>query len=685
MPLVLLCLLLGTICLHLPRQPEADAAPSHVTAKPVCKQTVYLARGLSPENLATLSAGLATIDPSAVLLLDTPTATKANKAYLAALKPDRVLPIGDYTEDVEQLTQRLGIHPEVPHHWSKRPPLSFWREFYPKAANVIVCPSEPRSLLYQAACLAGTTGAPLYVTRGTATDSEELQALLQRWGTKHIQALGESSPLTFDLEGVRVQRLKSERDVAAAHCRLLTTKKTTRTLVLANPFDDRAGAPTLAALAPWIALRRDAALLLTRKEGIDVDTLVSEAIHTKELKQADVLIMVADQESLPVRKRTNPIPEGKDDFIEMEPLTPAWTDPFTFCVGRMFHPDPGIVALMLAREKLLNEPGRTPKVLLASNNGGGLPLLEAISRQTARELRNGGYDTTAIFGKAVSGTVLREKLPEQDVFLWEGHHNVLIRDWSFPEWKEPLRPSLIFLQSCLALREWKVQPLFDRGAIGVIGSSTRTYSASGGATSLAFFNAIMHDDLSIGEALRQTKNFLQAYVLLKEGRLGDDVKRSGANQRAAWSFTLWGDPTLKLPRAGTPTQPPVRHEVKGNTITFHLPKDKLDPVHSEKYHAEAYPNSRLAGLTGKEKGDEGKPLQGMIFAEVHLPNAPEGKLPRLSSKLPSRSYAFNWDARLRRGYLVAVPRSKDTEQILFKVHWDDVASRGQEIMPGAEE
>ena len=37
----------------------------------------------------------------------------------------------------------------------------------------------------------------------------------------------------------------------------------------------------------------------------------------------------------------------------MEPLTPTGTEPFTFATGRLFHPDPGVVTLMLARQRLL--------------------------------------------------------------------------------------------------------------------------------------------------------------------------------------------------------------------------------------------------------------------------------------------------------------------------------------------
>ena len=54
----------------------------------------------------------------------------------------------------------------------------------------------------------------------------------------------------------------------------------------------------------------------------------------------------------------------------------------------------------------------------------------------------------------------------------------------------------------------------------MVGSSTRTYSGSGGAFSLAFFNALLYDGQSLGGSLRQAKNFLLAYALLKEKRLG---------------------------------------------------------------------------------------------------------------------------------------------------------------------
>src|SRR5262249_30289767 len=160
------------------------------------------------------------------------------------------------------------------------------------------------------------------------------------------------------------------------------------------------------------------------------------------------------------------------------------------------------------------------KVLLVSNPGGSLPLLEMFSRNTQKELINRGYRTTALFGTEVTKDEVRRQLPQHDIFLWEGHQSTLVKEYGFPEWNEPLPPSFAFIQSCLALTDAKVHPLLQRGALGVVGSSTRMYSASGGAFALAFFDALLYDHRSIGGGLRQAKNFLLAYSLLKEKRLG---------------------------------------------------------------------------------------------------------------------------------------------------------------------
>src|SRR5262249_40449491 len=208
-------------------------------------------------------------------------------------------------------------------------------------------------------------------------------------------------------------------------------------------------------------------------------------------------------------------------------------------------------------------------------------------RKTARELPTRGYQTASLFGDRVPKEDVRRLLPQQDIFLWEGHHSTMTRDYGLPDWPEPLEPALVFLQSCLALCEPEALPLIERGAIGVIGTSTRTYSASGGACSLAFFNALLYENQTLGGGLRQAKNFLLAYALLKEKRLGPAAKLRGASLRSAWAFTLWGDPTLQLPAPEQPGNalPVVRHLVRGNTIILFQPDQAYEPVAVRPYRS----------------------------------------------------------------------------------------------------
>jgi hypothetical protein len=222
------------------------------------------------------------------------------------------------------------------------------------------------------------------------------------------------------------------------------------------------------------------------------------------------------------------------------------------------------------------------------------------------------------------------------------------------------------------LNEKEAQPLLRRGAFAVVGSATRNYSGSGGAFSLALFDALLYDDQSLGGALRQAKNFLLCYALLKEKRLGGDARLGGANLRSAWAFTLWGDPTVKLPRPEAPGDalPPIRHEVRGDKIIISLPEAAYDKVSVGRFHAQMRPNARLAGLLRRDEGEDSETLVPFVFAEVHFPKAPPDKSPRLRSRLSDKHWVFTWDARRRCGYLLITPRDKDEKELRFTVEWE---------------
>ncbi len=646
-------------------------------ASAAAAKVVFLGCNLSDEDLIVATAGIAGSGHPGPVVLDTSETASHLKGFLDAFHPEHVIPMGRLSEEQEELEGRLGRKAAPALEWEEGPPKELWKALFPRAERVVVCPAEPRRLVLHAACLAGIVEGPLYVMHGRSGEATELRRKLPAWDTREVFVIGETDKYSLKLPGLRVVRLAGEREVAACYLRRQRQQGPISTLIVANPADVGNHRGGISALAPWIALQKRAALLLTNDAGDNTDAIVLEALQDPRLEHADALILVAGLKAIPPERRPNPA-AGKDEAIEMEPLTPTGSEPFSFATGRLFHRDAGMVLLMLARQRLLSRApegsansARPRKAMVVSNAAGGLSLLEAFSRNTANELRNVGYQTTTLFGNDVSKDEVRRLLPLQDVFLWEGHHNTMARTYELPDWPEPLPPALVFLQSCLALCPAEAYPLLQRGAIGVVGSSTRTYSASGGACSLAFFNALLYENQSLGGSLRQAKNFLLAYALLKEKRLGEDAKLRGANLRSAWAFSLWGDPTLKLPQPEKPPDalPAVRHQVHGNTITLWQPDQAYDKVASNQYHTRMIPNARLAGLLHKEVDSPERQLVPFLFAEVHLPRVPFGKTPRLHSRVPVDHWVFCWDSRRRRGYLLVAPRPKDTGTLRFHVGW----------------
>lgn len=636
-------------------------------------RTVYYATGLSDEDALVFTSAVAAADPWGVVLFDGPASGKGAAPFLAALKPREVVPVGTAVAARPELEERLGARLAPSLAWKRGPPDELWKPLFPRAERVVVCPPEPRRQLLQAACLAGVLRAPLYVAQGAEGEAAALRERLANWKTKEIYAVGGTAELCANGEGMRVVSLPYESAVATAHVRELAKIGPIRHIVVANAADLTKELGGMSVLAPYIALQRRAALVLTADDGKDATAAVTAAIKNAELARADTLIVVANLRAIPVEKRPNPV-QGKDAEIEMEPLTPTGDEPFAFGTGRLFHEDPAMLALVLARQALLPADGKPRKALVVSNPGGGLPLLETFSRHTAHELKNAGYQTTALFENEAEKESMQKLMPQQDIFLWEGHYKTLTEEFGFLSWKEPLPPSLCFLQSCLALKEEEAQPLFDRGAIGIVGSSTRTYSGTGGAFTLAFFNAMLYDGETLGGALRQAKNYLLAYSMLKEKRLGAAAKLTGVNVRSAWAFSLWGDPTLRLPRPPRPIDAriPVRHELRGNSLVLTLPDATYERVKVGRYEAQMLPNARLAGLlTMSAESEDMRRLVPFVFAEVRLPKAPPGQTPRLTSKIPEKQWVFCWDARRKSGYLLVTPRARDVDELRFKIEWEE--------------
>jgi hypothetical protein len=613
-----------------------------VRAIPPLHGPVYLLGNLSDADTIALTTALCTADPSSVVLIESGQSRPSLNAFLREWQPRHITKVAAASD--------------------------VWPKLFPKAMKVVVCPLKPRGQLLQAACLAGILQAPLVISDDKNPGS--LRQQLAAWETEEVYAIGDVASFWKSM-GMHTYRLKDEAAVQASYLRHALKKGPVQALVVANPFD-QAGKGGMSTLAPWITLHKRGVLLLTNAEGDNVKAVAQDVLKVPAIKAVDALVLVGNPAAIPMEKRANPL-SGKDHFIETEPLTSPGTEPVSFATGRIFHDDPAIVALMLARPYLWQlHPERSRQALVVSNPGGGLPLLETFSRNTALELRNRGFNVTAYMDADANRADVRAALPKQTLFLWEGHHSTLITNYEVHHWSEPLWPSLIFLQSCLALEGPKALPFLGRGAVGVLGTSSRTFSGSGGALSLSYFDALVYEKQSAGGSLRHAKNFLLCFALLKEKRLGTATKLTGANLRSALAFTLWGDPTLQVPLPPLPedAKAPITHELHGRTLTIALSHDKLAKVMAANYQTQIQPDARVAGLLAKADVGKVHPLIPLIFREIHFARAPSDKTPRLHGRLPASNWVFTYDARRAVGYLLIRPRAQDTEEIRFTVEWE---------------
>lgn len=634
--------------------------PSFVLAQPLPERPVILLGRLTDAERITLTSALAAKRPEAIILSHSPGVQDANRCFLKLARVEKVWPVGGF-DDLEELAKSYGVELAKVQSWTAGPEVNELREqlWLSPVQRVMVCPPSPRGRLLQMANLAGVAGWPLIVLDGSEDQRSQFLRLLYRWKVGIVLTDGIAEEMPGLPTGLRMCPLEVHKNGQLPFPPAWGGKH----LVAVNPFARSASAQALSSLGPLFAIQRNGWLLLSDAQG----RLQGPRARAYP-DSAETLLLLGDHAALPPERRPNPTPNGKDAFIETEPTIPTGKEPVSLAVGRLFHEDAGFVLLALARQKLLQQMSISrPKALVVSNPGESLPLLETLSRHTAQQLRNAGYDTTALFGDSASRERVRQLLPEQTLFLWEGHYSTLVRDYEVQRWPEPLRPSLIFLQSCLALTDDKAHPFLERGAVAVLGSPSRNYSASGGAFALAFTSALVYERQSVGEAVRHARNFLLCFSQLKQGRLDGGSQLGGANLRSMWGFALWGDPLLRLPAPPHgPALPPVRHEVKGDRLLVKLPAER-HPCHGAgDYHARIWPGARLGGLYRKIENGRERELVPLVFVEFHVPNR-RGQRLHLQSRLPAENWVLSWDQRRGVGYLLIRPRNRDTGTLRFEI------------------
>ena len=190
--------------------------------------------------------------------------------------------------------------------------------------------------------------------------------------------------------------------------------------------------------------------------------------------------------------------------------------------------------------------------------------------------------------------------------------------------EEPVDPCrldgipLLILQSCHSLDD-SASFVLKTGAAGIVGSVTNINSASGSAFIKAYCDALLYGDGTLGEALRDARNYLLCVNAVKNARghsLQSKVKR------VAYGFHLWGDPEMSL-FAGLRTAPilqPVSVKfVPPDGLLISTPRERLDAVETERYVLTIFPGSQVAGLVKKLKDRDARRVLPIYFFKMPMP------------------------------------------------------------------
>src|SRR5690242_7348948 len=109
--------------------------------------------------------------------------------------------------------------------------------------------------------------------------------MLTEWKTRRVLAVADEA-LQGQLASVHVVHLPDEAAVTALAWRHLQPAGPVQTLVVANPADHYKDLSAMSALAPYLAIKHRAALVLTDDHGENTAAVVGKALKHPRLRGA---------------------------------------------------------------------------------------------------------------------------------------------------------------------------------------------------------------------------------------------------------------------------------------------------------------------------------------------------------------------------------------------------------------
>lgn len=224
---------------------------------------------------------------------------------------------------------------------------------------------------------------------------------------------------------------------------------------------------------------------------------------------------------------------------------------------------------------------------------------------------------------------------------------------------------LVILQSCHSLDD-SASDILAAGSVGIVGSVTNIHSASGSAFIKAFCDGFLYRGDTMGEALRDARNYLLCVAELKTKR---EHTQQAKVSRAAYGFGLWGDPEIKL-FDGLHRRPQRRTVsasfVEGDKIRIVVPKMRLPTSRTREYFLRMFPGSEVAGIVKRLKHKDMRRVMPIYFFRIPKP---ESFVPLQYTSLQES------DGKMSRSVFLA----DSFERFLYILYFPSKEKKGQEF------
>jgi hypothetical protein len=162
---------------------------------------------------------------------------------------------------------------------------------------------------------------------------------------------------------------------------------------------------------------------------------------------------------------------------------------------------------------------------------------------------------------------------------------------------------VVILQTCESLRRESFRQLHALGGVAMIGTGSPIHSASGAGFMKAMSDAALYRHATLGEALRDARNYFGCLMELKNLRGHNEQAKV---RRTGLSFRLWGDPELELfPQtlAAPALTPPTAAWQAPEQLLVRPARRLFAEVQNEQYRARIQPGTEVAGMVARGSSD----------------------------------------------------------------------------------